>query len=57
MLLMDTSFERLLRAFMEKDKASSFLQSPSYFAPLNHLNLSPYDVKAIKFGTKNRELY
>lgn len=56
-IVMGTSFEGLLRAFVEEEKAFSYLENPSFFAPLNDLNLSPNDPRAIKAGTRIRELY
>lgn len=52
-----TSFEGLLRAFVEEDKVYSLLENPSYFAPLNDLNVGPNDPKAITFGSRIRDLY
>lgn len=52
-----TSFEGLLRAFVEEDEAYRLLANPSYFAPINDLQLSPNDDDAIKFGTRIRDLY
>lgn len=56
-MVMGTSFEGLLRAFIEEEKAYELLQTPSYFAPLNDLNLKPSDDEALKFGTRIRDLY
>lgn len=52
-----TSFEGLLMAFIEEEAAYSFLENPSYFAPLNDLNLGHNDAEAIKLGTRIRDLY
>lgn len=56
-IVMGTSFEGLHRAFIEEEKAYELLQTPSYFAPLNDLNLKPSDDEAIKLGTRIRDLY
>lgn len=56
-IVMGTSFEGLLRAFVEEEKAYELLQKPSFFAPLNDLNLKPDDSEALKFGTRIRDLY
>lgn len=56
-IVMGTSFEGLLRAFVEEDKAYTLLANPSYFAPLNDLNKRPNDAEAIKSGTRIRDLY
>lgn len=56
-IVMGTSFEGLLRAFVEEEKAYSLLENPSYFAPLNDLNLRPNDARAIKFGIRIRDVY
>lgn len=56
-VVMGTSFEGLLRAFVDEDKAYKLLENPSYFAPLNDLNLKPDDHQAIKFGSRIRNLY
>lgn len=56
-IVMGTSFEGLLRAFTEEDTAYRLLENPSYFAPLNELNLRSNDAEAIKFGTRIRDLY
>ncbi|KAJ6649742.1 Esterase B1 [Pseudolycoriella hygida] len=56
-IVMGTSFEGLLRAFVEEEKAYSFLTNPSYFAPLNDLHLQPEDIRATEFGTKIKDLY
>lgn len=56
-IVMGTSFEGLLRAFVEEETVYKLLENPSYFAPLNDLNLGPNDAEAIKFGTRIRDLY
>lgn len=56
-IVMGTSFEGLLRAFVEEDKAYKILQNPSYFSPLNDLKIRPDDAEAIKFGTRIKDLY
>ncbi|XP_037038064.1 esterase B1-like [Bradysia coprophila] len=56
-IVMGTSFEGLLRAFIEEEKAYELLQTPGYFAPLNDLNLKSDDEEASKFGTRIRDLY
>jgi len=56
-IVMGTSFEGLLRAFVEEEKAYALFENPSYFAPLNDLNMAPNDTEAIKFGKRIRDLY
>lgn len=56
-IVMGTSFEGILRAFVCEDKASKFLQNPSFFAPLLELNLTPNDDKAKELGTRIKKLY
>lgn len=56
-MVMGTSFEGLHRAFIEEEKSYELLQTPSYFAPLNDLNLKPSDDEALKFGKRIRDLY
>lgn len=56
-IVMSTSFEGLLKAFVEEDRTYELLQNPSYFAPLNDLKLKPNDSKAIRLGLKIKHLY
>lgn len=56
-IVMGTSFEGILRAFVQEDKASYFLQNPSCFAPLKDLNLKPSDEKAAEFGLRIKKIY
>lgn len=52
-----TSFEGLLRAFIEEEKAVDILQNPSYFAPLTELGLGPSDEISEAFGERIKKLY
>lgn len=56
-LLTVTSFEGLLRAFVDEDKAAKILQNPSFFAPLKELELSPSDERAHKYGHMLQRFY
>lgn len=56
-IVMGTSFEGLLRAFVEEDKVLTLLANPGYFAPLNDLNIRPNDTEALQSGTRIRDLY
>lgn len=56
-IVVGTSFEGILRAFVEEDKAASILQNPSYFAPLIDLGLDPESEKAVEFGSKIKACY
>lgn len=57
LIVMGTSFEGLLRAFVGEEKAAKFLQNPSYFAPLPEFELGPSDEKSEAFGERIKKLY
>lgn len=56
-IVMGTSFEGILRAFVGEDKAAKVLMNPSYFAPLLELGLSPNDGEAKSTGESIKKLY
>lgn len=56
-IVMGTSFEGILRAFVGEEKAASFLKNPSYFAPLLEFGLSPNDEEAKSIGKTIKKLY
>lgn len=56
-IVVGTSFEGILRAFVDEEKAATFLQSPSYFAPLTELDMNLSDKKAVEYGTKIKNLF
>lgn len=56
-IVMGTSFEGLLRAFVDEDKAAKLFQNPSYFAPLLDLGLKPNHEKAVELGLRIKKLY
>lgn len=56
-IVMGTSFEGILRAFVGEEKASNFLKNSSYFAPLWEFGLTPDDEEAKTIGNIIKGLY
>lgn len=56
-IIMGTSYEGILRAFVAEDEAVKFLTNPSYFAPLLEFGLASTDDKAIEYGKAIKKLY
>lgn len=56
-IVMGNSFEGIFRANSLDVEAVEILQSPSFFAPLRDLKMSPNDPKAVEFGSKIKKLF